>query len=117
MAGAEGRGGQVDPDQRVGCHVEGGGEVADHGEAVDVAAAAFDLGQPRLRPADQPGQGDLGQSAPAAVGRDPFTDADHDHSLPWTGRAAEPRHGDRDKPGDEVPAGSGPAHGRAGRRR
>ena len=76
-------------------------EVTAHGAAVDVAAGRVDVGQPGLRPSEQPGQGDLKESAPAAVCRDPFGDADHYRSLPGTGRAAGPCHGDRDKPADE----------------
>ncbi len=86
VAGAEGRGGQVDPDQGVGSHVERGGEVADHGEAVNITTAALDLGQPRLGPSDKAGQRDLGQAAAAPVGGDPVTDADHIERLPQRAR-------------------------------
>ena len=52
-------------------------------------------------------QGDLGKSQPAAIWRDPFTDADHEQTLPRTSRAAGTRRSDRDKSEDEgspVPA-------------
>jgi hypothetical protein len=55
-------------------------QVAENGVAVDSAQTAFDLGQPGLRSADQPGHGGLAQTAAAPVEGDTLADRVH-HRL------------------------------------